>query len=101
MSRSTKKGPFVDPKLLKKLAKVQPDGKTKPLRDQGTAQGFARVVLEIPGDLSVAVRGGEGVGQAGEALAAMPGSRGGWGWAGKGPNPPKYRPAGCRRRPHL
>lgn len=28
MSRSTKKGPYVDAKLLKKLAKVQPDGKT-------------------------------------------------------------------------
>ncbi|KKU90908.1 MAG: Ribosomal protein S19 [Candidatus Jorgensenbacteria bacterium GW2011_GWA1_48_11] len=28
MSRSAKKGPYVDPKLLKKLAKVQPDGKT-------------------------------------------------------------------------
>lgn len=26
MSRSSKKGPFVDPKLLKKLNKVKPDG---------------------------------------------------------------------------
>ncbi len=28
MSRSSKKGPYVDPKLLKKIAKVKPDGKT-------------------------------------------------------------------------
>lgn len=28
MSRSSKKGPFVDPKLLKKITKVKPDGKT-------------------------------------------------------------------------
>lgn len=28
MSRSSKKGPFVDPKLLKKISKVKPDGKT-------------------------------------------------------------------------
>jgi small subunit ribosomal protein S19 len=26
MSRSSKKGPFVDPKLLKKITKVKPDG---------------------------------------------------------------------------
>ncbi len=28
MSRSSKKGPYVDPKLLKKISKVKPDGKT-------------------------------------------------------------------------
>ncbi|MBI3046606.1 MAG: 30S ribosomal protein S19 [Candidatus Harrisonbacteria bacterium] len=28
MSRSSKKGPYVDPKLLKKITKVKPDGKT-------------------------------------------------------------------------
>lgn len=28
MSRSSKKGPFVDPKLLKKITNVKPDGKT-------------------------------------------------------------------------
>lgn len=28
MSRSSKKGPWVDPKLLKKIGKVKPDGKT-------------------------------------------------------------------------
>lgn len=28
MSRSIKKGPYVDPKLLKKISKVKPDGKT-------------------------------------------------------------------------
>jgi len=28
MSRSSKKGPYVDPKLLKKIAGVKPDGKT-------------------------------------------------------------------------
>ncbi len=28
MSRSTKKGPWVDPKLLKKIQQVKPDGKT-------------------------------------------------------------------------
>lgn len=28
MSRSSKKGPFVDPKLLKKISNVKPDGKT-------------------------------------------------------------------------
>ncbi len=28
MSRSSKKGPYVDPKLLKKITKVNPDGKT-------------------------------------------------------------------------
>ncbi len=28
MSRSLKKGPYVDPKLLKKISKVKPDGKT-------------------------------------------------------------------------
>ena len=28
MSRSSKKGPYVDPKLLKKITGVKPDGKT-------------------------------------------------------------------------
>lgn len=28
MSRSSKKGPYIDPKLLKKISKVKPDGKT-------------------------------------------------------------------------
>lgn len=28
MSRSVKKGPYIDPKLLKKLSKIKPDGKT-------------------------------------------------------------------------
>lgn len=28
MSRSSKKGPYVDPKLLKKILKVKPDGKS-------------------------------------------------------------------------
>ncbi len=28
MSRSSKKGPYVDPKLLKKIAGLKPDGKT-------------------------------------------------------------------------
>src|SRR3989344_4117081 len=28
MSRSSKKGPYVDQKLLKKITKIQPDGKT-------------------------------------------------------------------------
>lgn len=28
MSRSSKKGPYVDPKLLKKITNVKPDGKT-------------------------------------------------------------------------
>lgn len=28
MARSAKKGPWVDPKLLKKISKVKPDGKT-------------------------------------------------------------------------
>jgi len=28
MSRSLKKGPYVDPKLLQKISKVKPDGKT-------------------------------------------------------------------------
>ncbi len=28
MSRSSKKGPYVDPKLLKKISNVKPDGKT-------------------------------------------------------------------------
>ncbi len=28
MSRSSKKGPFIDPKLLKKISAVNPDGKT-------------------------------------------------------------------------
>ena len=28
MARSSKKGPWVDPKLLKKISKTQPDGKT-------------------------------------------------------------------------
>ncbi|MDE2001536.1 MAG: 30S ribosomal protein S19 [Patescibacteria group bacterium] len=28
MSRSSKKGPYVDPKLLKKISKFKPDGKT-------------------------------------------------------------------------
>lgn len=28
MSRSSKKGPYVDPKLLKKISKIKPDGKT-------------------------------------------------------------------------
>lgn len=28
MARSSKKGPWVDPKLLKKISKAQPDGKT-------------------------------------------------------------------------
>lgn len=27
MSRSSKKGPYVDPKLLKKISKLKPDGK--------------------------------------------------------------------------
>jgi small subunit ribosomal protein S19 len=28
MSRSSKKGPYIDPKLLKKISKIKPDGKT-------------------------------------------------------------------------
>lgn len=28
MSRSSKKGPYIDPKLLKKISKMKPDGKT-------------------------------------------------------------------------
>lgn len=28
MSRSLKKGPYIDPKLLKKISKLKPDGKT-------------------------------------------------------------------------
>ena len=28
MSRSTKKGPYVDPRLIKKISKLRPDGKT-------------------------------------------------------------------------
>jgi len=28
MSRSSKKGPYTDPKLLKKISKLKPDGKT-------------------------------------------------------------------------
>ena len=28
MSRSSKKGPYIDPKLLKKISQIKPDGKT-------------------------------------------------------------------------
>lgn len=41
MSRSSKKGPYVDPKLLKKIEKLKNEGKKTPIRTWARNSGIA------------------------------------------------------------
>lgn len=55
MSRSSKKGPFIDPKLMEKVLRVKKEGKTEPIKTWSRA---SQVSPEMVG-LTIAVHNGK------------------------------------------